>query len=210
MMRGRLLLTITGAALALSACATTGGSGGGAAGGGGTPVEVTRFHLGQPIAPGDVSIEPKVPDANSALEFKSYEAAIAPELTRLGFTVVPSLNKSELVLVAEVTRGTRQVGQPRSPVTVGVGGSSYGGGGVGLGVGTSFGIGKKRSGTIVITGLQVQLKRRSDGSVIWEGRASSEARLGTPGSDPAPAVERLAQAMFSGFPGESGRTITVK
>jgi hypothetical protein len=212
MMRGGLLLTITGAALALSACQTTGGTGGSSAAvPRGTPVQVTRFHLGQPIAPGDVSIEPKVPDANSALEFQTYEAAIAPHLTRLGFTVMPSLNKSELVLVAGVNRGTRDLaGQPRSPVTVGLGGSSYGGGGVGLGVGTSFGIGKKRSNTIVGTELQVQLKRRSDGTVIWEGRASTEARLGTPGSDPGPAVTRLAQVLFADFPGESGRTITVK
>jgi hypothetical protein len=208
-MRGGQILgtMMMGAMLALAGCATSGGS---SSGGGQGPAQVTRFHLGQPIAPGKIMIESKTPGTPAALEFQTYAAAIAPELTRLGFDVVPNLPSSELVLVAEVRRGTREQMAQRSPVSIGIGGSSYGGGGVGLGVGTSFGLGKKRGGTIVGTELSVQLKRRSEGTVIWEGRASTEARIGSPNAEPGPSVAYLANLLFRDFPGESGRTITVK
>ena len=62
----------------------------------------------------------------------------------------------------------------------------------------------------VLTRLSVQLKRRSDSSVVWEGRAESVAHDGTPAANPEAAVQRLAAAMFQGFPGKSGEIITVK
>lgn len=55
--------------------------------------------------------------------------------------------------------------------------------------------------------LDVRLKRRSEGSVFWQGQAT-----GAPGSAsnrPA-AVPRLAEAVFRDFPGESGRTIRLR
>jgi hypothetical protein len=46
------------------------------------------------------------------------------------------------------------------------------------------------------TMLEVRIKRRSDGSVIWEGRAISDS-----GGDRSAAVERLSEALFQDFPG---------
>jgi len=54
--------------------------------------------------------------------------------------------------------------------------------------------------------LDTKIKRRSDGSMFWEGKAVSAA----PAPDRAAAVERLAEALFRDFPGESGRTITLR
>jgi len=62
--------------------------------------------------------------------------------------------------------------------------------------------------TAVATQLAVQLKRRSDGSIIWEGRAQSPARTGAVAS--SSDVQKLARALFKDFPGESGRTISVR
>jgi len=62
----------------------------------------------------------------------------------------------------------------------------------------------------VVTELGVRIQRRSDATVAWEGRAQMEARAGTPLADRAAAVDRLAEAMFRDFPGESGRTIRVR
>jgi len=58
--------------------------------------------------------------------------------------------------------------------------------------------------------MQVQIKRRSDGTAIWEGRAMTEAKGQSPDASPQAAVAKLAHAMFAGFPGESGKTISVK
>ena len=74
----------------------------------------------------------------------------------------------------------------------------------------SFPVGKRRTSEIVLTELSVQLKRRSEGTVVWEGRARIEQQGREATIDSTTTVRRLATALFTGFPGESGRTITVK
>jgi hypothetical protein len=64
-----------------------------------------------------------------------------------------------------------------------------------------------RQRNAVATLLDVRIQRRSDGSVFWQGRAVTETAAGTPR---AQVVERLAEALFRDFPGESGRTIRVR
>ena len=77
--------------------------------------------------------------------------------------------------------------------------------GVGVGINLS---GKPKD--IVTTELHVQLRRRADSTMIWEGRALTEAREGTPAAQPGLAAQKLSAALIEGYPGESGRTITVK
>jgi hypothetical protein len=45
---------------------------------------------------------------------------------------------------------------------------------------------------------------------VWEGRAVTETAGIGPSTQPAATADRLAKALFKGFPGESGITITVK
>ncbi len=185
------LLVLTG----LSACATTPG------------VEVTRFHLNQPIARGEITVEPQ-PGADAAsLEFRTYAAAVEAELAKQGFTIRPGLQGSEQVAVVDIQRGVRPGLPGRSPVTIGIGGGSFGGN-VGVGLGTSFGLGKPRSTDVEMTTLAVQIKRRSDSSMMWEGRAMLEDKGNR--TSPDQDIARLAAALFSGFPGTSGQTVTVK
>ncbi|HWL47594.1 MAG TPA: DUF4136 domain-containing protein [Sphingomonadaceae bacterium] len=173
------------------------------------PVDVTRFHLDQPVAPAPFVVEPRDGNAADSLEFSVYADAVRAALTRLGFSAAPDLAHSELVAVVDIQSTARQTLPRRSPVSVGLGGGSFGGG-VGLGGGVSFPIGKAKSGEVVSTELSVQIKRRSEGTVIWEGRARGEARIGTPYGAPGTMATRLSDALFTGFPGESGRTITVQ
>jgi hypothetical protein len=183
--------------LALAGCATT------------PTTRVTRFHLEDSIARGEVAVEPLVPADKGSLEYQTYASIVGAELARIGFTEAPGLKQSEQVAVIAVERGSRETLAQRSPVSVGVGGGTGGyGGGVGLGI--SFPIGKKRPNEIVVTRLTVQLKRRSEGTVIWEGRADTAAPVGTAAADPATTVRTLATALFKDFPGVSGKTITVK
>ena len=181
-------------------------------GGGGAPVgaDVTRFHLGQQIARAQIAVEPtNQADANS-LEFRTYADAVARQLTRLGWTVVDTRGNSEQVALIDVEQGTREAIAQRPPISIGIGGGT-GGYRSGVGAGVSFGVGGGgRGGEIVGTLLEVRIKRRSEGTVFWEGRATTEARAGTPGAERTVAVEKLAEALFRDFPGESGRTIRVK
>jgi hypothetical protein len=198
---------LIGIALALAGCATQT-----------PPVQVTRFHLGQPIAPGRVSVEPADKNQADSLEFGTYAAAVEAELGRVGFQVVPNVPNSELVAAVTVFRDSRDglVQGSGSGVSIGLGGGGFGGGGrrggggIGLGGGVSFPIGKSKPNVVMLTELGVQIKRRSEGTVIWEGRARAEERMTGNAADSTATVRRLASALFSNFPGESGKTVTVK
>lgn len=168
--------------------------------------EVTRFHLGAPIAGQQISIEPANPGYGGSLEYQTYARIVAAELGRVGFSPT-ELEASEMVAVIGVDRGTREAVARRSPVSIGIGGGSFGGG-LGLGAGASFGVGGSRGGEVTVTQLDVKLKRRSEGTVVWEGRAIRADETGE--LDPAVTIQRLAAALFRGFPGESGATITVE
>jgi hypothetical protein len=185
-------------ALLVSACAT-----------GGSGADVTRFHLNQPLAPGTVFVEAAPGGQGESLEFRSYAASVGQQLGRLGYSVVPTLSQAELVAVVSYGQMTRESLGSGSPVRVGIGGGSFGGD-VGVGLGTSIGLGSSKPRDVNVNMLSVQLKRRSDNSVVWEGRAVSEAREGSRYADLASAVPMLADALFDKFPGPSGQTTRYK
>ena len=168
----------------LAGCASMGG-GANAQGG----LEVTRVHLGQPVARGSIAVEAvDAADANRP-EFGSYAAAVRTQLSRLGWTVVGTAGQGEQVALVDVEQGSRGALQSRGMRTVGATPAPSGG-----------------AADAQATMLEVSIKRRSDGSVIWEGRALSEA-----GSASTTAtVQRLSEALFRDFPGESGRTIRTR
>lgn len=172
------------------------------------PVDVTRFHSDQVARQGSVIIVPiESADANS-LEFRTTANAVSAALGRTGFTVRDT-GPADYEAVVEVGRDVYMPGDVRrSPVSVGVGGStgSYGSGlGVGIGINLS---GKPKP--VVATRLRVQIRRVSDKVAIWEGRAETQAKQNAPAAQPGMAAGKLADALFQGFPGPSGVTITVK
>jgi hypothetical protein len=189
------------AVLLLSACATSV-----------APVEVTRFHAPDPVPQtGGFLIEPMVATASTGMEFLTYAAAVSQELQRVGFTDESgkqTFAASQYVVKMDVQRNVQSPYANRSPVSVGVGGStgSYGSG-LGLGIGIDLS-GKPKD--IVTTSLAVQIRKRADNSAIWEGRATTQAKDGSPAAQPGLAAAKLASALFSGYPGKSGETITVK
>lgn len=166
------------------------------------PVEVTRFHLNQPIPPGGVSLTGFDGYNTQSLEFGSYASAVRRELARLGF------GDGQGPYVAEIAYRRDIRDRPRSSgVSIGLGGGSFGRHG-GVGLGGSFGLGGN-SREDVETGLKVRIKRRGNDAIVWEGEAITQARLGAPASEPGLAADKLARALFADFPGPSGRTIRV-
>lgn len=172
------------------------------------PVEVTRFHLGEPIARGDVTVEPTVAGEAGSLSFQAIARPVARELARAGYPTAAVPERSMFIASVEVVREERPATVRRSPISIGIGGGSFGRSG-GVGVGGSFGIGGGSRGTLV-TRLNVRIKRRADATVVWEGRAVNEERLGGRAGDSGRIADRLASALFRGFPGESGRTISAR
>jgi len=174
-------------AAALAACTTGGGGGANVRTGG---IEVGRFHLGEPIAHAQIAIEPFDRADLMSPDYSAASAAVARQLQRLGWTVVTATGQSEQIALVALQSGSREAIAARSAARVGRGFAS--------GPATTAAGGNA-------TLLEVAIRRRSDGTVFWEGRALSEAQpVG------AAAAERLATALFRDFPGESGRIIRVR
>jgi hypothetical protein len=174
------------------------------------PTRVTRFNLGQPIPPAPVAIVPRNPGDADGLAFASTAAAVAGELRRLGFTVAtPNDATTPLIAIISLDQVTRP-GPPRGPAfSVGVGGATFGRH-TGFGGGVDVPVEKPRESYIDSSQLQVQLKRRADSTVIWEGRAQAITDASSPAGAPTVLAQRLAGALFKDFPGASGQTIMVK
>jgi hypothetical protein len=171
---------------------------------------VTRFSLGQPISPAAVAITPRNPNDAGGLAFSTTAGAVSAELARLGFTVAaPNDASSPLVAVVALDQTTRP-GPPRGPAfSVGIGGASFGRH-TGFGGGVDVPVTRGRESYIDSSLLSVQLKRRDDATVIWEGRASTFTDAGSLADAPAALSQKLATALFRDFPGASGQTIMVK
>lgn len=211
MMRSLSFVLLGSVSLMLGACATAV-----------PPVEVTRFHTNQPAAwqAGSRYVVDSVPladpsqavgapasSATSSIEWNSYRAAVERQLQLQGLTAAPDGSAAPLKIRIGFDRYERTPAGKRSPVSVGVGGStgSYGSG-VGLGIGINLGGGPKPTQEL---SLFVRLDDANTGQALWEGRALTTVSSKAPASQPSLAAAKLAEALFKDFPGVSGRTISV-
>ena len=169
-------------ALALAGCATSRGGREAQAGG----IDVTRTHLGGQLARAQIAVEPvNAADRNNP-DFAAFSDAVERQLARHGYTIAANRPASEQIARVTVTQGSRAA----------------------LTTGWPTGLGRASSRTdVVATLLDVRIQRRSDGTVFWQGRAVTETAAGAPRAE---IVERLAEALFRDFPGESGRTIRIR
>jgi len=147
--------------------------------------EAYRVHSGQPIAPSTIALAPvNLANANDP-SVRAAVAAVGGELGRMGFTPVADVGHAELLGSVSLSTGTAAELAGSVPAAL--------------------------SGTTLLppdapaTGLVVEIRRRSDGTVMWQGRAATFRQ--SPGGDPATLAGPLAHVLFLGFPGESGRTI---
>jgi hypothetical protein len=186
-------------ALALASCATPYAS----------PVEVTRFTAQSPatLGSGTISVRPAPGAPGGTLEFAAWEQAVAAQLQRLGYRLVQSGPASQVAEV-RVMREERAAEGRRGPISVGVGGStgSYGSG-LGLGLGFDLSGGPK---PVIDTELGVIIRDNATGQPLWEGRATFGATTDSKLAQRQAAADRLAAALFDGFPGRSGETIEVR
>lgn len=184
-------------ALSLAGCATT------------QPVEVTRFHLDQPLGRGSIDVQPLAAAGPASLEFKTYAAAVQGELLRAGYSAAAPGAAAQYLATVNFMRTSRGMIDEGPPVTLGLGVGGFGRH-VGGGAEGGIGIGKHRRKELIASQLSVRITDRATGSTVWEGRAEMDGAVGERQADPAATATRLAHALFQGFPGESGRTIRVR
>jgi len=173
-------------------------------------VDVTRFHLSQPIPLDTVSVV-SATALPPTLEAEQRLKAVADELERLGFKPVPDTGSSTYIATLRAEQ-TSHAGAPQggSPISIGIGGGSFGrGGGVSGGINFPLGGGDSSGSTVIGNLVMLELKRRADNAIVWEGRALQEVSAKAPSATLNTAVPQLVRALFDGFPGPSGEMVQV-
>jgi len=175
------------------------------------PVEITRFVSAEAAArlgQGAVAVVPVAGGDPQSLVDQPWIQAVQRELAAQGYGAATPGAADVLAEVTIEREATVRGGSGRGPVSVGVGGAtgSYGGG-LGLGLGFNFGGGPRR---LDATRLRVVLRDRLSGAPLWEGRAENSEKSGSRAASADVLAPRMVHALFAGFPGKSGETITVK
>ena len=127
---------------------------------------------------------------------------------RHGFRPVEN-GPSAYLAILNVQQTTRAGMPSASPFRLGIGGGT-GSGNVGIGGSVSVPLGQPRNNDVRVNVLSLRIRRTSDSSSVWEGRAVQEIPAREQGSSLTAAVPQLSRALLSEFPGESGRVVTVK
>lgn len=173
-----------------------------------SPVQVTRFLGDDPsvLGAGPIALRAAPGQDPNSLEYSAYQTAVADALGEIGYVVTGG--DATQVAEVRVDRFVDIPGRGRSPVSVGVGGStgSYGSG-LGLGIGLDLsGPPPER----IDTELHVIIRPTAGEEALWEGRSRFTATVNSDDADIRASAERLADALFEGFPGTDGETIEVR
>ncbi|MFO6428570.1 DUF4136 domain-containing protein [Erythrobacter sp. W302b] len=176
--------------------------------------DVSRFAAPLPAPQGQsFAVVPEDPKLAGGLEFATYANAVAAEMQELGYTRAATPESADLLV-----RFDYRVDGGRERVRTdfnGVGAAGFGpwgrwggwgGGGWGFGFNDPFFGGPDvRSYTIYTSGIDLKIDRAADGQRLFEGKAEAVSR-----SNRLPRlVPNLVDAMFTGFPGNSGETLRI-
>jgi hypothetical protein len=166
------------------------------------PVEVSRFHVPELAGLGHGTIAVIAGDGEDQT---SYRIAVEQALMQAGYAIAAPESAAQTAQI-RIERQTMRNAQ--APVRVGLraGNTSYSGANAGVGLSIPFQTGPQQR---VATDLVAVIRDRQSGKVLWEGRASFTVPSTSPFAQGSLAAPRLAQALFSGFPGQSGETIKV-
>lgn len=202
-MKMPLMIAASFAAIGLAGCTTVPQAG---------PVEVTRFHAPEMtprLGQGAVFVESAPGMDGASLALAPYKAAVARELVRLGYRETSREQADQIAQVRLEQFIAGDEPQRRSPVSVGVGGStgSYGSG-LGLGIGINLGGGRSREQQV--TNLGLMIRDKATGATYWEGRAQFAVSPDSPLAGSDANAQAVASALLQEFPGANGATVQVK
>ena len=190
--------------------------------------EVSRFQQLPPAQGQSFAIAAEDPTNRGGIEFGQYASLVSAEMAKLGYVPAASGKNADLTVLLDygVDKGKeRVVRDPFYDPYWGYGGFGYSGLGYGYGPrygyrsrfmygfydpflfgGPGFGRGYGvDSYTVYTGGIDLKIKRNSDGQSLFEGKAEAKSR-----SNKLPyLVPNLVEAMFTGFPGNNGETVRI-
>ncbi len=174
------------------------------------PIEVTRFVAASPEGLGEGQIAITFPEEMTNLRAQNaFRAALAAELSALGYAIADRPSASAQTASVRTSRDPidRVTSGRRSPVSVGVGGST-GSYGSGVGVGLGINLGGNGARPEIVSELFVRIASVS-GDTLWEGRAQLPTSMDSPYSNIEASANALTAALFRDFPGGNGETVQV-
>ncbi|HVR90700.1 MAG TPA: DUF4136 domain-containing protein [Novosphingobium sp.] len=142
-------------------------------------------------------------------ERATYEAAVIDQLARSGYQTADL--STEGGQVAEL-RVVHDVVVPEEAPHKSVSGAMEAGvsnHGSMLGMAIDVDL-SKPARALVGTRLELRIRDRATGAVLWEGRADITTREGSSRWTDQAIATRLAEALFDKFPGRSGETVALK
>ncbi len=202
-----LALAAPAALLTLSACAT------------GFPAQVQRFQA-MPAPQGQsFYVQAADPENRGGLEFSQYADLVRRHLIAQGYSEAPSAQQATMLVSLDygVDQGRDRVAYYPNPWGPRFGFHPYY---------SRFGYyGRHRSPfywgwhdpffndfgddvrvyTVYTSFLDMDIRRTADGQALFEGLAQARSRTG----DLPELVPNLVEAMFTGFPGNSGETVRI-
>lgn len=182
---------------------------------------VSRFQALPPAAGQSFVVQAADPRLQGGLEFGQYARVVTTELVRQGYQPASDAARADLVvkLAYSVDNGREKI--VSSPGLGGFGGFGYGGFGgfygrrsfiYGFndpflygGFGGFGGYTDVRSYTVFTSALEMQIERTDTGQRVFEGTARAQSR----DDNLTYLVPNLIEAMFTGFPGNSGQTLNI-
>ena len=127
-----------------------------------------------------------------------YEAAVVDELARRGYDTASSGDRGQIAQIGVMHRTVVPEEAPHKPIS-GEMSTTISNRGSGFGLALAVDLTKPKK-AIVATRLDVRIRDKATGRVLWEGYAEGQAREGDSGLDNGATASRLASALFSRFP----------
>lgn len=127
-----------------------------------------------------------------------YEAAVVDQLAARGYDTATAADPGQIAQVAVSRRVVVPEEAPHKPVS-GAMSTTVSNRGSGFGLALAVDLTKPRK-AIVATRLDVRIRDKVSGRVLWEGHAEGEAREGSDGAGNGAMATRLASALFARFP----------
>lgn len=177
---------------------------------------VTRFHQLPPPARQTFIVIAGDEQKDGSLEFHQYAADASYQLEALGFAPAGGADPDLIVRLDYGISPPREKTRREGGASPFYGGMFFGGwpyygpywysphGFAGWGYGFSY-YPYEYSYTVFDTVAEISIEKNG-GPVVFEGRAGTTTRK----NDLAKTVPALIRALFTGFPGRSGETVTVK
>lgn len=183
--------------------------------------KVNRFQAMPAPTGQSFIVKPGDPKREGSLEFAQYAALVSQKMTQVGYQLAPSADAASLIVTLDynIDGGREKI---RSYPSTGFGFSRFGYGRFGnysrFGYGRSpfvygfhdpflFGSGfdEIESYTVYNSGLNINIARKADGQRVFEGKADAMSL----NNNLTYLVPNLVEAMFTGFPGNSGETVKI-